>query len=315
MTIGRLPMSRAAAALTLVVLLLSACTSSHPPTTQPTPQARTIKHLSGTVADKRTGAPLADATIASDSITATTDTTGSFTVSDVARGGTLTVSHCGYSSSSVPIPTQGTAVAVTLKPLRVIGHVKSNLTKTPLHAEFKGDATGSTKKGGSFVLYGVCPGETLTFTASGYAAAKASIPASGKTSIMLEAGPAVTEKQLVAWDASQQLVKEWSIVHPDSYAYIDKDPYIAYYKDQAAKGYVPVSVDIKGVTFITWTFPRCTVADFGPKVYRHTAAIRVVEHDATPNGGESTYPAVYHFVQTPDGLWRWFPNLGCSFRP
>jgi hypothetical protein len=269
----------------------------------------------GTVADTRTSAPLADATIASGSLTATTDATGSFTLSDVSRGATLNVSHCGYSSSSVPVPTQGTTVAVKLKPLRVIGHVRSNLTKAPLPTKFKGDASGATKKGGKFVLFGVCPGATLVFTASGYANARVSVPATAKMSVTLEAGPGVTEKQLIAWNASQQLGKEWAIVHPDSYKYIDKDTYIAYYKDQAAKGYVPVSVDIKGVTFITWTFPRCTVADFGPKVYRHTAAIRVVEHDATPNGGESTYSAVYHFVQTPDGLWRWFPNLGCSFRP
>ena len=74
----------------------------------------------------------------------------------------------------------------------------------------------------------------------------------------------------------------------------------------AANGYQNVSIQVKSVTYLTWTFPRCSSANFGPKTYRHTAAVNYVLQQSAPSGGVTALHGIEHFVQTKDGLWRFF---------
>jgi Protein kinase domain len=56
-----------------------------------------------------------------------------------------------------------------------------------------------------------------------------------------------------------------------------------------------------------------SVVNFGPKTYKHTAALNYVLQQSAPSGGVVPVTGVAHFVKTKDGLWRWFITDGCDF--
>jgi hypothetical protein len=80
------------------------------------------------------------------------------------------------------------------------------------------------------------------------------------------------------------------------------------------QGYSYVSVTVKDVRYVTWTFAKCPLAPVGPKTYSHTAAVRAVFHQATPEGGLRDVPTIQHRVRS-GGQWRYFPTTACSYAP
>ena len=83
-------------------------------TPTPTPTPLTVGGITGTVVDITTTAPIAGATVSTDTggYSATTDAAGSYTIADVAAGDyTVTAAATGYDSSSQPVTVVAGAVA------------------------------------------------------------------------------------------------------------------------------------------------------------------------------------------------------------
>lgn len=219
------------------------------------------------------------------------------------------------SAASSPTPVQSSPTPATSPssprpslppPCEVTGQLLSNLTGKGVKGEVKtGSGVVKTDKKGRFSLTGTCPGK-ITFKAKGYAPAPTRVATSKSLKVELEADPATTFEQMTAWRAAQQFAKDCALLHPDAHKYVSKAQCIKQEKDAAAAGYQDISIRIKSVTFIKWIHPRCSSADFGPKTYPHTAAINYTVQQTTPSGGVSATNGIAHFVQTKDGLWRWF---------
>jgi len=190
--------------------------------------------------------------------------------------------------------------------------VKSNLTKKGLSAHIAGKGSGDTNKKGAVSLSGLCPGDLLTITAKGYSDGTATVDASHAFRVTLDADPATTLEQDVKWESQQNWKADCALLHPDNHAYVSMNQCIALGKQGLANGYQNVSVKVHSVTYITWTLPHCQYAHFGPKTYKHAAAINATVYQASPQGGVVPVTGITHWVQTKDHVWRFFLANGCS---
>jgi hypothetical protein len=287
----------------LALLVLTSCSHGG---------ARTVSAVTvrGRVTDT-SGRPVAGAAIQVGPKSGTSGTDGSYVMAGVTPGSTIAVSDCAYQAATVPVPAAG-SVVVQLSPLPIQGRVLSNLTHAGISGRVTGKQVASTARGGSFTLLGNCPGDTLTISASGYSTASVQVPASRTLTASLRADPATTFTQDIAWEAAQQWSRECALLHPDNHAYVSNAQCSAELAKSAAQGYQSVSVKVHSVTYVTWTFARCSLANFGPKTYHHVAAVNYTLQQSTPNGGVSPTSGILHMVQTKDGVWRWFVTTGCT---
>lgn len=191
--------------------------------------------------------------------------------------------------------------------------VTNNLTEKGIKARYRGATKGSTRRGGQALIRGVCPGETLRFRAPGYDPTSIQVPESGEEiDIVLLADPATTAEYLIEMTAKGRYAAAWRLIHPDvNYATVAD--YRASVVQELRQGYQHTSRDAESFTMLRWVVPACDFANWGPKTYPRTAAVDSIEHWSTPSGGGDTDNIVTHYVQTKDGFWRWFPNVGCTF--
>jgi hypothetical protein len=306
---------RLAAAIAVAVLALSACTGGSPsasappsssPAISPSPVPSPIG-LTGQVLDASTQLPLAGVTLSVGTQSLTTGGDGNFSLTNLPIGETISFENCAYSPFTLAVPPQTATQDVQLQPLTVSATVTSNLTRKGIAAHFEGKLTADADKKGKVSLSGLCPGDDLSTSAKGYADATVQVDESRTFKLSLEADPATTFTQEVAWEAAQKWKPACALIHPDTLAYTSVAACIQVEADAAIQGYQAVSIKIHSVTYITWTFPKCAAADFGPKTYHHVAAMNYTEQQSTPGGGVAPITGVAHFVQTKDGLWRWFP--------
>jgi hypothetical protein len=292
----------------LIAVALAGCTGSPEPES-----SRESLKISGQVLDADTSEPISGAVVAGEDQQFTTGPDGAFSLSDLSSGSNITVDACAYAPASLSVSenTRGTQT-IELNPLPVTGRITSNLSSKGIRASLKGDASTKAETNGKFSLEGVCPESEIEVSAAGYQATFVTVDETREIKVELLADPATTYEKSVAWEAAQKWEKSCDLLHPDNRKWISKAQCISGLKRLASQGYQAVSIRIKSVTFIKWTFPRCSLDDFGPKTYRHTAAIRYTEQQATPSGGVEPVSGIAHWVQTDDGLWRWFLNWNCS---
>jgi hypothetical protein len=140
--------------------------------------------ITGTVTDTANATPIAGATVSYSGGTATTDNTGSYTLTSVPEGTyTLTVSASGYQTQ-----TQGVTVgpgatvtqnfALTAQTTTLTGTVTDASTaKTIAGATVSaGGSTATTNGSGVYTISGLAPGTyTATASANGYTAQSASV--------------------------------------------------------------------------------------------------------------------------------------------
>lgn len=274
---------------------------------------RPLESLEGTVVDSRTGDALADVEVSAGGQTATTDKDGRFVLREVDQTATITATICGYEDATAELPDDGSEVTLEAEAIRTTGRVTSNLTGDGLRATVRsGDIRARASKDGRFTLRAVC-NERMRVATEGYGSEVVRLDGSaGSVEVELQAGPAETIRQQIEWEANGLLAREWALVHPDARSYVTKDQWIREVRLNESEGYPYVSVDVKDVRIIRWVFPACSLDDFGPKTYPRTAALRVVYHQAQPSGGLYDQPGLAHLVKDKDGLWKWFPNLGCD---
>jgi hypothetical protein len=300
---------RLAAVVAVAALALAACTSGSSSTPAPSSPlaAPPPIGLTGQVLDAGTQLPLAGVTVSVGAQSITTGADGNFSLTNLTTGGTVSFENCAYSTFTLAVPLQTATQDVQFQPLAVSATVTSNLTHKGIAAHFEGKVTADANKKGVVSLSGLCPGDELSISAKGYADATVGIDESGAFKLSLEADPATTFTQEVAWEAAQKWKLDCALIHPDALAYTSVASCIKADADAAIQGYQAVSIKIHSVTYITWTFPKCAFADFGPKTYHHVAALNYTEQQSTPGGGVAPVTGVAHFVQTKNGLWRWFP--------
>jgi hypothetical protein len=208
-----------------------------------------------------------------------------------------------------PLPSASTAKP----PLTVAGTVRSGLTQSGLRARIAGAVKAETNARGHFSVKVPTGSSTLIVSAPGYHSLR--VKASKVSGVVtLHADPATTVRQNVEWHSLQRYERLWRLVHPDAHHYLTKEAFIRDSRLEDQRGYSYVSVTIKDVRFVTWTFPKCEAAAFGPKTYLHTAAVRAVIHQTRPEGGLEDVPTIQHLVRS-GGLWRIFPTAGCSYVP
>lgn len=302
--------ARVAAASIGLVLIAAACSgkpaANAPMASAPTPAVR----WSGVVLSASSQLPVSGVDVGAGTLHATTDSQGAFTISGPA-GTQVTFGSCAYGSQVVAL-TAGVPKSIALQPNQIDLAVRSNLTKGPLRATISGEATGKADKSGHAPLSAICKDASVKVAFAGYATKSVKVGSSPTMDVVLEATPAQTYKQEVAWDAAQKLATECDLVHPDSRAYISIAGCIKDLRDYTLSGYQNVSIVIHSTTFLKWTFPRCALASFGPKTYNHTAGLNYTVSQTTPAGGIAHISGLAHFVQTKDGIWRWFPLAGCD---
>ncbi len=245
-----------------------------------------------------------------------TERDGQFELANVTEGAEVVATVCSHEEST-PTTVQGFEESsinlgdIELQPTRTRVTVTSNLTEKGIKAKFAGPVRGSTQKNGKGVIPGACPGDTLRFTAPGYANSRIEVPETGELDVVVEADPATTAEYVAEVESKGQYSKSWDLVHPDV-NYATEQDYRASIEEDARAGYQIISVDAKSFKIIRWLNNACQYSDFGPKVYPGTAAVEATYHWSEPQGGGFTEPAVTHWVQTNDGFWRWFPNVGCT---
>ena len=257
---------------------------------------------------------MAGATATAGSQRATTDAQGNFELRGLLKGQTIAIQDCAYSSTSTVEAGSRQVESIRITPLFVDGTVASNLTKKPVNAHLEaGSVTLQTGPTGKVHVEGLCPGDQLTISAKKYGDASVQVDESRTLKLSLRADATTTAVQEVAWEAAQAWALACGLTHPDSLKWISKAQCIKLLKDSAAQGYQSVSSRVKSVTYIKWTFPKCSQVSFGPKTYKHTAAINYTLQQSTPAGGVAALSGIEHLVQTKDGVWRWFPTAGCDF--
>ncbi|MCG8352814.1 MAG: carboxypeptidase-like regulatory domain-containing protein, partial [Chloroflexales bacterium] len=145
---------------------------------QATPPAVTIDTiklrpniLSGVVTDSYSEKPLAGALLqASETVSATTDAEGRYTLNDLPENFTLAITAPDYATHSERV-SGTTAFDVALRPSILSGVVKDQFTSEPLvGATVKvGAATVTTGDDGSYHLEDVAEDASITISAEGYA--------------------------------------------------------------------------------------------------------------------------------------------------
>jgi carboxypeptidase family protein len=294
------------AAVAVAASLAASCTSS--------PQ---VAEVTGTVVDASNGEPLHGVALSAKGRSTETDRDGAFRLKGVPEGSAVKLSICSHEESVAHVRAIEEPALdlgeIELRPLIYEANVASSLTGRGIRARFKGQVRGKTRANGKATIRGACPDATLRFTAPGYEAAKIKIR--GSMDIVLVADPGTTAEYLGDLYSRGRSSDAWDLVHPDVKAYTTERDYIASVRRDALDGYQVISIDVKRFNIIRWTFPACEYSDFGPKTYPRTAAVEAIYHYASPRGGGYTERTVTHWVQTKDGQWRWFANVGCSFLP
>jgi len=306
---------RLAVATTIAVsLALASCTGGGSKSAATSAPKKPTVQLSGTVLDDASPPrPVAGAKVQAGAEAATTAADGSFTLKALSPGESISVEQCAHAPVTLTAPSKSGTQEVTLQALPINGTVMSNLTHKGIVAHVAGAQSGDTVSSGKFSLEGPCPGDTLKVTANGYTDGTATIDDSRTVKVTLQADPATTEIQEVAWDAAQNAKAECQLVHPDAHAYISFTGCIAYLKGFFARGIQDISVKVHSVTYITWTFPRCSGANFGPKTYHHVAALNYTVQQTAASGGKLPISAIARILAggiSPSGRRR-----PCSARP
>lgn len=298
---------RVAAVFGLILMGAAACTGGNDRATPLLPEVR------GAILSASNGQPVSGATVLVGTSSTETDSDGHFRVRNVNTNSSLSIKACGYESSSVP-PKRN--LEVSLVPEIHRGTIISNLTARGLRADLmmNGEKIGQTDRNGNFELTAPCAEDKLGVYADGYGRANFTVEEE-PTEIVLEATPATSLMQQIEWESKGMHARSWRLVHPDAHSYISEEAWTSFLREEALAGYQNISVDVHDVQMIHWTFPACPAADFGPKIYRRTAALRVTLHQATPRGGEDALPGLFHLVRTKDGIWGFFPIAGCDFTP
>jgi hypothetical protein len=189
---------------------------------------RTFDQVSGTVLDARTREPVAQAEVraaapGAPEVTATTDAQGKFILRNLSRRADLRVTAGNYRPAQVQLT--GELLGVALSPIPVRGVVVSGLTGTGLRAKVAGADAGPAAAAvdGSFLLYGVGPGDRLTVTAPGYKTASVTVGGDRDVRVALAAEEATRIEQVNDWLRAGQLAPMWRWVFrtPAGYGYVD----------------------------------------------------------------------------------------------
>jgi hypothetical protein len=296
-------------ALVAMVFGLGACTSDPSETEDQLPQVKGVvvsaaepRPLEGVSIDFGQGEP------------ALTDANGAFTLRNVPETGSISSAMCGYESASVAAQAN---VQISLKPEIQEGRVLSNLTRKGIKAklEINRQSVGKSVRDGRFQIEAACPGDEVVVSARGYEPNRFVVANARTVDVILVATPATSLRQQIEWESRGIYAKAWKLVHPDAHSYITKSQWVQFMKDEALGGYQLISVDVHDVRIIKWTFPVCRAADYGPRTYGRTAALRVTYHEAIPLGLEEATAGLLHMVRTSDEHWRFFPIVGCDFKP
>jgi hypothetical protein len=303
---------RRCGALVAISMVVASCTGSSAPDRDQQAAAAEIE-FQGQVVDSVTGQPISGATLAGADQQAQAGDDGQFLLAGIPTGTSVTVESCAHQPTSVEASKGDESVTIELEPIEYEGRAISNLTGKGVKAAILTDPQVTTKKNGKFTLTGVCPGDQVTLKAKGYSKTRATMPVEGDLEVELAAGPDTTFRQVVAWEANQKWKLACSMAHRDTRAYISVAQCVSGFRSEVLAGYQAVSVKIKSVTFIKWTFPGCALSDFGPRTYRRTAAMDYTYQIAAPFGGVVSSSGIGHWVKDKkDGTWRWFPLWRCA---
>jgi hypothetical protein len=297
---------RGIAAVAVVAAFVAGCTS--------TPSQGKV---TGTIVDRLTGEPLRGVVVSAGDSRTETDRDGVFELRGVTEGAEVVATVCSHESSTPtrvqPFEEPSADLGkIELQPTRTRVTVTSNLTKKGIKATVLGPERSATRKNGKGVVRGVCPGDTLRVSAPGYARSRFKVSA-GTVDVVMEADPATTAEYVGELESKGRLSDAWDLIHPDVKTYATERDYRAAVNEDVRAGYQVISVDVKSFRIIRWLDAACEYSDFGPKIYPRTAAVEVIYHNASPAGGGYTQRQVTHWVQTKDGFWRWFANVGCRF--
>jgi len=191
--------------------------------------------ITGTVTDAATAAPIAGATVSYSGGSTTTNSSGGYTLANVAEGSyTVTASATGYTSQS-PTVTVGPGATATqnfaLTPPNgaITGTVVNATTGSPISGATVSYSGGSTTTNGSgqYTLSSVAPGTyTVTASASGYSSQSQSVAVgSGQTvtaNFGLRLAPFFSDGfesgTLSNWTSSTGLSVQTATVHSGTYA-------------------------------------------------------------------------------------------------
>src|SRR5262245_42549004 len=208
---------RVLAAMTMAVVLAAGCSS------------KTFDQVKGTGLDSRTGKPVAQAKVTATApntaaVTGPTDAQGTFTLRKVSKQARLAVTATNYEAADVPVA--GKPLNITLKPIPVQGVVTSTLTNKGLQATLDGKLHGRTAADGTFRVYGVGPGDTLSVAAPGYKTASVAIDADRRAHVLLVAEEATRIQQVNQWLRARNLAPVWRYVFlsPEGYGYEQPPP-------------------------------------------------------------------------------------------
>jgi hypothetical protein len=127
--------------------------------------------LSGTITDTYTGQPLAGALVrASETISATTDASGRYTLAGVPESFTLSVAAPGYEPVSQPV-AKTTSFDSQARPNALVGQVTDQFSGEPVPGVTvtAGTISATTDDAGRYRLEGVPETLTVTLDADGYA--------------------------------------------------------------------------------------------------------------------------------------------------
>jgi hypothetical protein len=151
--------------------------ASKPDLAKPTPPAMTVdailrpNTLRGSIVDSYTGQPIGGVLVkATDTISATTDGSGQYTLSELPESFTLAASLEGYEPISQAL-ARTTSTDLSLRPDTLTGIVTNSFTREPLAgaAVKAGDASATTDAEGRYRLSGVDERATVTISADGFA--------------------------------------------------------------------------------------------------------------------------------------------------
>jgi len=146
--------------------------------------------VSGVVVDARTKTPVKGALVEASKdnaeIAGRTDARGRFMLLHVPHDATVHFSATNYYASASPVSRD--PVDLRLRPIPVTGTVTSAFTKKGLAASVVGKVDGRTSPTGAFTVYGVGPGDELTFSAFGHERKSVAIDNSRKVNVTLALG-------------------------------------------------------------------------------------------------------------------------------
>jgi hypothetical protein len=223
---------------TAAMVLATACSST------------TFKQVRGTVVDERTGKPVADARVEATAtqaatVTGSTDALGRFTLHKVSKQATVKVTAANYQLASLRA-TQG-PLEVKLTPIPVVGQITSRLTQAGLHAALRGKLGRQfqTRPDGTFTLYGIGKGDTLTVSAPEHLTKSVTIGA-GRVEVALNPKPATEVEQIHRWLRAGNLAAVWRFIFTDPPGYQFREA-PADFETKASKAYGVDRPEVKDV--------------------------------------------------------------------